>query len=264
MSWFKKGLKAISPLAMALNKENSVKIAAGGVGAGYSNPKQMAGGAAAGAMSPQQLAGGIGARAAERRRGENNNFSQQMLALQPGFVNTAMDPGIAEYQTPAAGNDKMPYDPQAAAKFKAAIQKNMAQRPQMGQQMGQVAGPGGVQNAMRVFSPEEQQSFAQRTFAGGPNARMPQFGMRNPPFYNPPPEMQPMPGGFNMGELAQTNEPQPMPQQPQPQQQQAQPQKGGANAGRVRQSAGIYKDPRTGALYGNNGKLMRAGTGRMR
>ena len=88
MSWFKKGLKAISPLAMALNKENAVKIAAGGVGAGYFDPKQMAGGAAAGAMGPQQLAGGVRARAAERRRGENNNaFLQQMLQQQiPGVL----------------------------------------------------------------------------------------------------------------------------------------------------------------------------------
>jgi len=219
MSWFKKGLKAISPLAMALNKENSVKIAAGGIGAGYSDPKQMAGGAAAGAMSPQQLAGGVGAKAAERRRGENNNaFSQQMLQQQiPGVL----------------------------------------------QQLGQPLPQG---------------------------AAMPQYvrnqAMRNPPFYNPPPgqnmNMQ-IQGGMGQNMIddnayqgnfqeflagrKQGNVPSEAFQlysQQQPQQSQPQAQRSGANAGRVRQSPGVYKDLNTGALYGNDGKLMRAGTRRMR
>lgn len=42
------------------------------------------------------------------------------------------------------------------------------------------------------------------------------------------------------------------------------PQRMGINAGRERQSPGIYKDPRTGALYGTQGQLIRAGSRRMR
>lgn len=232
MSWFKKGLKAISPLAMALNKDNAAKIAAGGIGAGYADPKQMAGGVAAGYASPKQMAGGVG---------------------------SAMQKPVGEYQV-VSDQAKLPYNQEAAARFGAAMQAN---RAQMGQQMPGImqqlgAGGQGVQNGMRMFSPQEQQGFSREMLAAGPNNQMQQFGMRNPPFYNPPP-------GQNM-QMPQMQDFQNAYQQPQQQQepQQAQAQRSGVNAGRVRQSAGIYKDPNTGALYGNNGNLIRAGTRRMR
>lgn len=205
---------------------------------------------------------------AQNRNGMMSSAPSLVQALRPGFINTAMDPGLAEYQTPALGNVKMPYDPQAAAEFQAAIQKNMAQRPQMGQQVGQMTGLGGVQNAMRVFSPEEQQMMSQRLqnlMAQNPGQRAPSQPMRNaamqtPPFFNPPPQMPPMPGGSFFQNMAAPS----MQQQPQQPQMQAPAQSANAPFGRERQSPGVYKDPKTGALYGQNGKLLRPGSKRMR
>lgn len=208
---------------------------------------------------------------ARSRNGMMNSAPNLVQALRPGGVGAAMQPPVAEYQTPAEGINKMAYNPEAAAKFQAAMQANRAQRPQMGQQQSS-----GVLQQLGQPLPQ--------------GAAMPQYvrnqAMRNPPFYNPPPgqnmNMQMQSGmGQNMIDdnafqgnfqkfLAgrkQGNVPSEAFQnyfQQQPQQSQPQAQRSGANAGRVRQSPGVYKDPNTGALYGNDGKLMRAGTRRMR
>lgn len=126
----------------------------------------------------------------------------------------------------------------------------------------------GSQPAMRVFSPEEQQMMSQRLqnlMAQSPGQRAPSQPMRNaamqtPPFFNPPPQMPPMPGGSFFQNMAAPS----MQQQPQQPQMQAPAQSANAPFGRERQSPGVYKDPKTGALYGQNGKLLRPGSKRMR
>lgn len=123
----------------------------------------------------------------------------------------------------------------------------------------------GPRPAMRVFSPEEQQMMGQRLqnfIAQGPGQRAPSqpmqnTAMQNPPFFNPPPQMPSMPGGSFFQNMAAPS----MPQQPQ---MQPPAQRENAPSGRERQSPGVYKDSKTGALYGQGGKLLRPGSRRMR
>lgn len=143
-----------------------------------------------------------------------------------------------------------------------ALKGGNAQRPQ---QLMKGGTPEEQQPAMLVFSPEQQQMASQRLqdfMAQGPGQRAPaqpmrNSGMQNPPFYNPPPQMPPMPGGSFFQNMVAPS----MPQQPQ---MQPPAQSQNAPAGTERQSPGVYKDSKTGALYGQGGKLLRPGSRRMR
>lgn len=124
---------------------------------------------------------------------------------------------------------------------------------------------GGIQHPIMQYTPEEQQRFSQQMVVESPGARAEQGLARGgsplqqtptfQPWYNPPMNQIPQQSLQRPVQQIQTAPPMSLPSAPQ----QPAPSYLSGNQNRVRQSAGVYKDPATGALYNSKNQMIRRG-----